>query len=138
MKRKPSPELMQFLQGKLDALLATPTKDMTAAEITAHNQRIRYARMSIAKRLGTHTRQQWDAIVAETGGICVRCHYQHNLKFERPCKSYVIPIFLGGTNAIDNVQPLCRGCATAKTDERINWLERWRARKALDTENSNA
>lgn len=122
--------LLQFLQSRVESLLATPPEDgASAKEQAAYGQRLRQARLRLARAKGSHTVAEWEAIVAETAGICVRCGYQHNLEFERPCKAYVVPIALGGSNAIDNLQPLCTRCARGKGDERVNWLAAWRRAK---------
>lgn len=138
MKKTGNPMLIRFLESKVELLLSTPPEPgAPREEMLRHNQRIRQARLTLARAKGTHTSAEWAEIVAETGGICVRCGYQHNLEYERPCKSYIVPLSDGGSSAIDNLQPLCRSCATAKGHEHVNWLASWRAQKALDEARAN-
>lgn len=86
------------------------------------NARLRTARLGLARLRGRHTRAEWAAILAETGGICVRCgDHPHRI-----CKGYVEPLAAGGSDSVDNLQPLCPPCVSAKQAERINWLARWR------------
>lgn len=116
-----------------------PPSDATEAVKAAHAAKLRRLRLAAARVRGNHTPAEWDAIVAETGGICVRCGYDHFKRGLQPCKGYVIPLTYGGSNAADNLQPLCKSCVSAKEGERINWLEFWRANKPpLDTEKTNA
>jgi 5-methylcytosine-specific restriction endonuclease McrA len=46
----------------------------------------------------------------------------------RPVKAHVRPIAFGGSDGIDNIQPLCRSCMAATMDE-TNYLTEWRARQ---------
>lgn len=109
---------------ELEAGLSERDGDRPLAERLAHNRRLRQVRLQLAKTKGTHTAGEWEAIVAETGGICVRCGYQHTMPHEKPVKARVHPIALGGSDGIDNLQPLCRRCAGAVDGE--NWLAKWR------------
>lgn len=88
----------------------------------AHSAKLRNARLAYARSLGRHTSAEWDAIVAETGGNCVRC----GGKPERICKGHITPLAWGGSDAADNLQPLCRYCAPAASREGIDWLAAWR------------
>jgi hypothetical protein len=85
--------------------------------------------MSLARAKGTHTEAEWEAIVAETGGICVRCGYQHP-DGEQPAKGHIVPLFVidspDATDSAENLMPLCKRCTTARKDEGIDWLAYWR------------
>lgn len=127
--------VLDFLQAKVDAHLENPPPaDAEPKAKTAYNLKLRQLRLRVARAKGSHTSSEWDAIVAETGGICVRCGYQHDLGHERPCKAYVLPLAAGGSNAVDNIQPLCRYCATSRGDDATNYLTLWRATRGVDTE----
>lgn len=123
----PLSPLGQFLQDKLERLRAeAPNYKSGTREHAAWQAKLRRTRLAIARTKGTHTAEQWEALVAETGGICVRCGYQHDLNFEKPCKGYILPLAAGGSNAIDNLMPLCRACTRSKDMEAVNWLAAWR------------
>lgn len=126
--------LHYFLEQRIQKLLDTPPETTAPAKEKAkYTQRLRQARLRLARAKGSHTTEQWEAIVAETDGICVRCGYQHDLNFEKPCKCYIKPIAAGGSNSADNLMPLCRSCALSQAGELINWLAVWRKNKAAYT-----
>lgn len=82
--------------------------------------RIRSQRMREARAKGTHTAADWEKILSETGYLCVRCGCE---PVGRPCKDHIIPIYMGGSDAVDNLQPLCRECNTAKGPDCTNWMK---------------
>jgi 5-methylcytosine-specific restriction endonuclease McrA len=68
----------------------------------------RYARRRGAG--GSHTAEEWAALCQAYGNMCLRCGATG-----RPLtRDHVVPLVLGGTNTIDNLQPLCFGCNSAK------------------------
>lgn len=66
-----------------------------------------------AKQLGnggSHTEAEWEALKVQFGGRCLFCG-----RTNRPLtKDHVLPITQGGTDGIDNLQPLCQPCNSAK------------------------
>lgn len=110
------------LQAKIVEMEAAAPVYANAAERYAYNNRLRRAREALAKLRGRHNVAEWEAIVAETGGICVRC----GTKPGRIHRGHIVPICQGGSDAIDNLQPVCHHCAPAAAGEGINWLEAWR------------
>lgn len=70
---------------------------------------LRSERLAEARRKGTHTAEEWAALVAFCGGSCVRCGSS-----ERIVKDHITPIYQGGSDAIDNLQPLCGSCNSSK------------------------
>lgn len=59
---------------------------------------------------GAHTIQEWKAMVAWFGSVCLACGAHENLT-----RDHVVPLACGGGNAIDNLQPLCLSCNSAKS-----------------------
>ena len=49
-------------------------------------------------------------MVAACGFACVRCGASE----VRLTKDHVVPISRGGSNAIENIQPLCKACNCSK------------------------
>lgn len=66
-----------------------------------------------AKRIkaeGSHTTQEWIDIKAKYGDRCLCCgRHESELKSILE-EDHVIPLSRGGTNWIDNIQPLCEDC----------------------------
>lgn len=61
---------------------------------------------------GKFTRKEWVELKSRYGNKCLKCG-----KSEAEVKitpDHVIPLALGGSNSIDNIQPLCWGCNAAK------------------------
>ena len=69
---------------------------------------------------GTHTPQQFLELCEIFGNVCVCC-------FERKAltEDHVIPLVKGGTDFIENIQPLCKECNSRKrvasTDYRLTF-----------------
>jgi 5-methylcytosine-specific restriction endonuclease McrA len=59
---------------------------------------------------GEHfTLEEWEALLERLGGSCLACG-----SLEELTVYHVVPLSLGGSNRIDNVQPLCDTCNNAK------------------------
>jgi uncharacterized protein YdaU (DUF1376 family) len=79
------------------------------------NAQIRSARMTEARKKGTHTRQEWEAL-KEVIGVCVNCGTA-----EYPLeKDHIIPVYQGGSDGIENIQPSCARCNARKGPENID------------------
>lgn len=66
-------------------------------------------RMRVKQNGGAHTRAEWLALCEQYGNRCLRCGKKRPLS-----KDHVIPVLLGGSNDISNIQPLCRSCNSSK------------------------
>jgi len=84
--------------------------------------RISAAERRCAKWLGSHTNDEWNKLVSEVGGQCVRCGVKSNLQ-----KDHIVPTSHWGSDLIENIQPLCGRCNSAKNNfDDTNYLELWR------------
>ena len=92
------------------------------------NQKTRSERLSEARKKGTHTNEEWAALIWVFDQKCVRCGDGKNAI----TKDHIIPIYQGGSDAIDNLQPLCQSCNGSKgpegTDHRKNVYHDWEKR----------
>ncbi len=94
------------------------------------NSETRSKRLSEAREKGTHTEEEWDALQEICGQRCVFCGISRtDLIGQILCKDHIVPIYQGGSDGIDNIQPSCRGCNSAKgpdtTDRRpTDWKKR--------------
>lgn len=84
----------------------------------------RHERLSAARAIATHTTAEWEALKHICDSRCVICDSQGDI-----VKDHITPIYQGGSDGIENLQPLCRRCNSSKgpdrTDYRRNdWLER--------------
>lgn len=80
-------------------------------------------RARIQQAGGEFTSREWKKLCKHYNYTCLRCG-----KREPEIKltvDHVIPLSVGGTNSIDNIQPLCQSCNSSKgitsIDYRVNW-----------------
>lgn len=71
-----------------------------------------------AKKKGNHNKEEWLKLIKEFP-YCVRC----KARYIRLVKDHIIPIYQGGDNSINNIQPLCSRCNSQKGSEIFNWKE---------------
>jgi hypothetical protein len=67
----------------------------------------RQARLAQAE--GCHTRDQWLKLLELCGNVCVFCG-----SVDRITRDHVIPLDWGGSDRIENIQPLCKSCNSIK------------------------
>lgn len=75
-----------------------------------------YARKKGA--LGTYTTTEWLALCATYNNRCLCCGREGNLTAD-----HIVPLSKGGTNTIDNLQPLCKPCNSSKWNRTIDYRE---------------
>jgi len=76
-------------------------------EHMAHLKARRYAREKGAK--GSHTFKEWNEVKQAYNNRCAFCGLETKLT-----KDHIIPLSKGGTDYIENIQPLCRSCNSRK------------------------
>lgn len=64
---------------------------------------------------GSHTAAEWDVLCEAHGHRCAGCREARPLT-----RDHIVPLSKGGSDAIENIQPLCIGCNTSKGD-RLDW-----------------
>lgn len=58
---------------------------------------------------GRHTPEQWAALVSQHCGRCVYCKAETIMTVD-----HIVPLCKGGSDRIENLQPLCRACNSRK------------------------
>ena len=76
-------------------------------ELNQENKRIHRARK--VGNGGRHTQNQWLELCAKFEFRCVCC-----FRITYLTRDHVIPLLMGGTDNIENIQPLCRSCNSRK------------------------
>ena len=106
-------------QAELMRALAQRDAAETARDKSRANAAIRSIRLRAARSKGTHTADQWQHLVDELGGRCAKCGgYGSSVALQ---KDHITPIYQGGSDGIDNLQPLCTPCNAAKGPESFSW-----------------
>jgi uncharacterized protein YdaU (DUF1376 family) len=82
----------------------------------------RSKRLANARAIATHTPEQWVALMKACGNKCLRCSSTEHI-----VKDHIVPIYLGGSDGIENLQPLCHRCNSTKGPESAdirpdNWM----------------
>ena len=62
-------------------------------------------------------KKQFLGLIKEFDGRCVRC----GLKGYHLDRDHILPKYLGGSESVRNIQPLCAWCNASKDNERFNW-----------------
>lgn len=66
---------------------------------------------------GTITAEEWNSLVEKYGNRCLCCG-KRNAKLTL---DHVIPLKLGGSHTIDNIQPLCLSCNSSKGAKYVDY-----------------
>lgn len=71
--------------------------------------KLRAERLAAARGLGTHTKEEWQSLLIFCGHRCVKCGSGESIE-----KDHITPLYLGGSDSIENLQPLCQHCNVSK------------------------
>lgn len=83
------------------------------------NKTNRAERLAKARQLGRHLPDEWQALVETFNSACVKC----GAGADDVVKDHIVPIYQGGSDALENLQPLCRSCNAAKGPEAKDFRE---------------
>lgn len=74
-------------------------------------------RARILGATGTHTAQEWKDVCERFGYRCLRCGTS-----DKPLtKDHIVPLTRGGSDSIENLQPLCKPCNSSKYTSIIDY-----------------
>ncbi len=82
--------------------------------VTAHKN----ARRAASLKGGKYTAKEWRELCDFYGNVCLSCGTDKDITVD-----HVKPLSIGGTNTIDNLQPLCGSCNYRKGRKEIDYRE---------------
>jgi 5-methylcytosine-specific restriction endonuclease McrA len=85
------------------------------------NKQTRSKRLRIARLKGSHTKEQWEQLKQMFDFTCVRC-LTKNFPVE---KDHIMPLYQGGDDSIQNIQPVCAKCNASKSSESIDFRKKY-------------
>ena len=78
-----------------------------------------YRRRILLEGAGTFTADEWQSVCNKHGNVCLRCGSPEELTVD-----HVVSLNRGGSNTIENLQPLCRRCNSSKGDDCTDYRKR--------------
>lgn len=68
---------------------------------------------------GSHTKAEWENLKRRYNNMCLCCkNFEPSVKLS---EDHIVPLSLGGTDFISNIQPLCLSCNKIKGAKEINF-----------------
>lgn len=68
---------------------------------------------------GIHTPREWEDLKRKYNYMCLCCKQQE--PFIKLTRDHIVPLVVGGSNSIENIQPLCRSCNSKKYTSTVDY-----------------
>lgn len=110
----------KFIQNMKEKLSGSNHYNWKGGEQTKKKRRVIYQRNRNIKKMGnggSHTLKEWETLLSQYNWTCPCCR-RENTKLT---KDHIIPLSKGGSNNIENIQPLCQSCNSKKGTKQLNY-----------------
>jgi 5-methylcytosine-specific restriction endonuclease McrA len=81
----------------------------------SNRTKTRRYRARLSGAVGSHTEEEWQALLEQHDHKCVVCGTTENIT-----RDHIIPLSKGGSDFIENIQPMCMVDNSRKNDQ-LNW-----------------
>lgn len=86
----------------------------------------RSERLAKARQLARHSPDEWQALKEALGRSCSKCGLAEDI-----VKDHIVPVYQGGSDGIENIQPMCRKCNASKGPDTTDYRpDDWREEMA--------
>lgn len=109
-------DLSEFINGVVGKIDCRECDKKSRLRIATLDGQIRRAREIAA--VGSHSEYQWHKVLKLYGRRCLRCGTKDDVT-----KDHIQPLVSGGSNDIENIQPLCRPCNSWKGSRAIDFRD---------------
>jgi 5-methylcytosine-specific restriction endonuclease McrA len=77
----------------------------------------------IADNGGFHSKGEWETLKAQYNWTCPSCTKSEpfDQEYKFLTKDHIVPLIKGGTDNIENIQPLCKSCNSIKSSQSIKY-----------------
>lgn len=101
----------QILNANRDWAKANPDKINGISRVKKHRRRA----------AGELSVRDWREVLDVFGETCLACGDVNQMV----TIDHIVPVSKGGTNSIDNLQPLCGSCNSSKADKTVDYRSPW-------------
>lgn len=114
----------KYIESSRKWVKANPRRRKESSQLYAHRRRA-------WKRGGTgaFTQQEWVVLCEQYDNRCLCCGRSD----VRLSPDHIVPLSRGGSNTIDNIQPLCRDCNAHKFTQTIDYRHETNHTKEVDS-----
>lgn len=102
-------DIVDSLSENYPGVICVPCTNKERNRLDSNNKKKRIIRNRFGEKIRLH---EWLACLSDHGFVCAHCKLVRGRK--NLTLDHIIPIGSGGSNTIDNVQPLCFGCHATK------------------------
>lgn len=84
--------------------------ERTSQDLPGSPAEVRAQRLRAAQSIARHSEKEWKNLLEDCGSCCVKC----GDKTREILKDHIVPLYKGGSDGIENLQPLCSKCNASK------------------------